>query len=74
MGGSVRVLVTGGARFIGSHLCDNFIAKGDEVNVVDDLSAGRAGRPSKGVGGSGRQLDRDWGARSSFACRRIGYI
>ena len=40
----MRVLVTGGAGFIGSHLTDGFLARGDEVTVVDDLSAGRAGR------------------------------
>jgi UDP-glucose 4-epimerase len=40
----MRVLVTGGAGFIGSHLTDGFLARGDDVIVVDDLSAGRAGR------------------------------
>lgn len=40
----MRVLVTGGAGFIGSHLCDAFLARGDEVAVIDDLSAGRPGR------------------------------
>jgi UDP-glucose 4-epimerase len=40
----MRVLVTGGAGFIGSHLTDAFLARGDEVIVVDDLSAGRPGR------------------------------
>jgi UDP-glucose 4-epimerase len=40
----MRVLVTGGAGFIGSHLTDGFLARGDEVTVLDDLSAGRAGR------------------------------
>ena len=39
----MRVLVTGGAGFIGSHLSDAFLARGDEVIVVDDLSTGRAG-------------------------------
>ncbi len=40
----MRVLVTGGAGFIGSHLTDALLARGDEVIVVDDLSAGRAAR------------------------------
>jgi UDP-glucose 4-epimerase len=40
----MRVLVTGGAGFIGSHLTDALASRGDEVNVVDDLSTGRAAR------------------------------
>ena len=40
----MRVLVTGGAGFIGSHLADALIGRGDEVSVIDDLSAGRAAR------------------------------
>lgn len=36
-----RVLVTGGAGFIGSHVADAFIARGDEVWIVDDLSSGK---------------------------------
>jgi len=36
-----RVLVTGGAGFIGSHVTDTFLAAGYEALVIDDLSAGR---------------------------------
>ena len=48
----MRVLITGGAGFLGSHLCDALSARGDTVVCVDDLSTGRreniehlAGRP-----------------------------
>jgi UDP-glucose 4-epimerase len=40
----MRILVTGGAGFIGSHLTDAFLNRGDQVTVVDDLSAGSAAR------------------------------
>jgi UDP-glucose 4-epimerase len=36
-----RTLITGGAGFIGSHLADALLARGDHVTVVDDLSTGR---------------------------------
>ena len=37
----MRVVVTGGAGFLGSHLCDRLIQRGDEVVAVDNLLTGR---------------------------------
>lgn len=37
----MRITVTGGAGFLGSHLCDVLIARGDEVVCLDNLSTGR---------------------------------
>ena len=36
-----KVLVTGGASFISSHLVDSLLVQGAEVKVADDLSSGR---------------------------------
>ncbi len=45
----MRALVTGGAGFIGSHLVDALLARGDDVSVVDDLSSGRREQVPDGV-------------------------
>src|SRR6202161_4031758 len=45
-----RYLVTGGAGFIGSHLCDALLARGDSVRVLDDLSTGRRDNLPPAVG------------------------
>jgi UDP-glucose 4-epimerase len=37
----MRVLITGGAGFVGSHLADRLTARGDEVVVIDNFSTGR---------------------------------
>ncbi|MCX7621059.1 MAG: GDP-mannose 4,6-dehydratase, partial [Acidimicrobiales bacterium] len=36
-----RLVVTGGAGFLGSHLCDALVARGDEVIAIDNLVTGR---------------------------------
>ncbi|MCY2937111.1 MAG: NAD-dependent epimerase/dehydratase family protein [Planctomycetota bacterium] len=44
-----NVLVTGGAGFIGSHLVDALVSRGDRVVVVDNLSTGQRGNLPPGV-------------------------
>jgi UDP-glucose 4-epimerase len=36
----MRILITGGAGFIGSHLADHYVAKGDQVTILDNFSTG----------------------------------
>ena len=45
----MRSIVTGGAGFIGSHVADALLARGDEVHVVDDLSSGSRENVPEGV-------------------------
>jgi UDP-glucose 4-epimerase len=45
----VRAVVTGGAGFIGSHVVEALLARGDEVTVVDDLSRGKRENVPEGV-------------------------
>src|SRR5258708_40256848 len=49
----MRVLVTGGAGFLGSHLCDALIARGDAVACADNMSTGRAENVSHLIGRPG---------------------
>lgn len=45
---TVRILVTGGAGFIGTHMCRKLLARGDDVTVIDNLSnASRSNVPDK---------------------------
>jgi UDP-glucose 4-epimerase len=45
----MRAVVTGGAGFIGSHVVDALLARGDEVHVLDDLSKGTRERVPAGA-------------------------
>ena len=45
----MRVMVTGGAGFVGSHMVDRLLARGDDVLVVDDLSTGSLSNLPRGV-------------------------
>jgi UDP-glucose 4-epimerase len=53
----MRTLVTGGAGFIGSHLVDALVARGDDVTIVDDLSSGHEANIA-GALASGARLER----------------
>src|SRR4051794_37286223 len=53
----MRVLVTGGAGFIGSHLTDALIARGDEVLILDDLSTGSRSNLSAALGSGARLVE-----------------
>ena len=58
----MEILVTGGAGFLGSHLVDALIARGDEVIVFDDLSRGSSDQVAEGaifVEGDVRSIQ-DW--------------
>ncbi|HAM03102.1 MAG TPA: NAD-dependent dehydratase [Acidimicrobiaceae bacterium] len=50
------MVVTGGAGFLGSHLCDALVARGDRVVCVDDLSTGSEANVAQLVGHEGFEL------------------
>jgi UDP-glucose 4-epimerase len=52
-------MVTGGAGFIGSHLVDALVARGDDVVVLDDLSSGRAANLESATGAGARLAEGD---------------
>ena len=68
-----KILVTGGAGFIGSHVVDLFLDRGFEVIILDDLSTGRASNINPNA--KFYQMDiRDPGIRKVFEIERPDYI
>ena len=68
-----KVLVTGGAGFIGSHVVDLFVSKGYEVVIVDDLSTGRVSNLNPAA--KFYEIDiRDSKLRDIFDAERPDYI
>lgn len=55
----MKILVTGGAGFIGSHLCDALLADGHTVTVLDDLSSGSIENLPKGIAFAQKSLNDD---------------
>lgn len=62
-----RYLVTGGAGFIGSHIAEALVGRGDEVRVLDDLSTGKL-ENLDGIAGRFEFLEGD--IRDLATCRR----
>jgi len=62
---SQRVLVTGGAGFIGSHVCDVFLSHGWSVEIIDNLSSGK--RENVAAGATFHEVD----IRSADAARLV---
>src|SRR3954464_2791866 len=75
-----RALVTGGAGFIGSHLVERLMQRGDQVTVLDDLSTGRR-ENLDGIEGAdgfrlieGTVLDADLVARLVADCDAVYHL
>jgi UDP-glucose 4-epimerase len=69
----MKILITGGAGFIASHIADAYIAAGHDVVIVDDLSGGR--RENVPAKATFYQLDiRDPGVKDIFAGHRFDAV
>ena len=55
----MRALITGGAGFIGSHLCERLLKDGYQVDVIDDFSTGNINNLKNCVGSPNLNLIRD---------------
>ena len=69
----MRILVTGGAGFIGSHLCDALVAEGHHVVAVDNLLTGRISNLDQ-LRNEPRFEFRELDVCQSFDCEKVDYI
>ena len=76
----MRALVTGGAGFIGSHLVDRLLERGDEVLALDDLSSGSRANLARALDHprftwiEGSVLDRSLVERASAGCQVVFHL
>jgi dTDP-glucose 4,6-dehydratase len=63
----VRTLITGGAGFVGSHLCERFLAEGHEVVCVDNFITGTSANLDH------LRTNRDWATRFTFIRHDISH-
>ena len=75
----MRVLITGGAGFIGSHLAEALLAEGHAVTALDDLSTGRRANVAAlvehpelpaggGLGARSRRIASAWSPGPTSSC------
>lgn len=70
----MKILVTGGAGFIGSHLCEQLLARGDEVLCLDDLSTGLEQNLGACRGQSGFEFVRGSVLDESLVAQLVGAV
>jgi len=76
----MKVLVTGGAGFIGSHLVDRLMEKGNQVRVIDNLASGSLGNLDRWIGHQGFEfiegdlLERDASLEAVEGCSQVFHL
>ena len=76
----MKVLVTGGAGFIGSHLVDRLMEKGDQVRVIDNLASGSLSNLERWMGHQGFEfiegdlLERDVSLEAVEGCSQVFHL